>query len=61
MLTECRGDLEREGRGLLPLLIGVEEESVWVGVVDAHAPDPSCVGFVPRLTTSVVEPCRASN
>jgi len=25
MLTECRGDLEREGRGLPPLLLGVGE------------------------------------
>ena len=25
MLTECRGDLEREGRGFPPLLIGVGE------------------------------------
>jgi len=53
------GDMEREGRGLSPLLLGVGEGIAWVGLMSAPVPDPLGVDFVPRLTTSVVEPCGA--
>lgn len=33
------------------------KESFWFGLPGVLAPDPSGVGFVPRLTTFAVEPC----